>query len=156
MLQEIQTFGDNHVWSETHWRPTCLIGDRHPSSQTHQRPTCLIGNLDKPDRRPTCLIGNLSDMLDQYPMGLQSGVSVSDQVCQSSIRNVELRQSPIRHVDLLWVFDGFFIIMIFSWTRFHGLIWKSSIPRVYYKQHTLTFNMSNQDSNQNITNYSNT
>ena len=77
-----------------HRRPTCLIRDQHASSETHWRPTCLI-------RDPWS------------PMGLQSGMLVSDEACRSSIglwwdllvsdgsqmRHVGL---PMRHIGLRW------------------------------------------------------
>ena len=61
--------GDQHSWSETHWRPSFLIvdpsetdmpdrrhiGDQHAWSETHRRPTCLIRDpwkTDMPHRRP--------------------------------------------------------------------------------------------------------
>ena len=84
-----------------HRRPTCLIRDQHASSETHWRPTCLI-------RDPWS------------PMGLQSGMLVSDEACRSSIglwwdllvsdgsqmRHVGLPMRHIRYVDLRWVSDN--------------------------------------------------
>ena len=88
--------GDRHVQSETdmpNQRPTCLIGDLHAWSETstcfietylpHLKLTCLI---DNPLKSPTGLhrhIGlwwgmSVSDGACRSPMGLQSGMLVSD------------------------------------------------------------------------------
>ena len=106
--------------SKTYLRPsgdlTCLIGDPSDTEMPHWRLRCLIGDWDAsleteiPHRRPKCLIGDSLDMLDEAcrsPMGLRSGILVSNQLCWSSIRHVGLQLgflvsdgSPIRHVGL--------------------------------------------------------
>ena len=63
--------GDQHVWSEIHWRPTFLIGD---SSETDMSDRRFIGYRhawSEIHRRPTCLIGDPSDtnMLDRRSIG---------------------------------------------------------------------------------------
>ena len=99
--------------SETHWR---LIGDRHVWSETNWRPTCLIGDASEtimPDPIPTYLIRDPSesDILYQVcPMDLRWGMLVFD---GSPMRHVGLRwgmlvsdRSPIRLVGFQWVSDG--------------------------------------------------
>ena len=178
-----RSIGEQHAWSETHWRPACLIRnqhawfetnmpyqrpirDQHVLLETHWWPTCLIRDplgTNTPDRRPIgdqhawsktnpgqnfyflwvsdeacwspmglrwdmlAFDGLVSDQAYWAPMthlGLWSGMSVSDQACQSlmgfrsdilvsdeachspmglwSGMSVSDR-SPIRHVGLWWV-----------------------------------------------------
>ena len=66
----MKTIGDPYpyAWSESHWRPKCLIG---ALSETHRGPTYLIGD---PLETSTCFIGDLNmfirdlDMLHQRPI----------------------------------------------------------------------------------------
>ena len=102
-----RSIGDQHLLSETHWRPPCLIGDKHAWSETnmpHWRPikarhtwstlsnTSLmryVGLRWVPDEASWSTMRPVgfrwvSDQACQTPMGLWSGILV-------------------RHVGLQWV-----------------------------------------------------
>ena len=69
-------------------------------------------------QRLTCLIGDQHDQACWTPMGLCSGMLVSD-------------VSPIRHVSLHWVSNESPIIIIFSWTHLKLYSQNSDISRLF-------------------------
>ena len=84
--------GDRHAWSETHWRPTCLIGDQ---SET-----------DMPDRRP---IGDRHSLLETDMPAESNWNSHLFKFTYFYIICAYLHwnnvRTLIRHVNLQWAFN---------------------------------------------------
>ena len=96
---------DQHAWSMIHWWPTCLIGDPSETDMPHRRPNwiflikyvCLLWVSDKACGCPKRHVRlrwemSVSEEASRSPMGLRSHMLIFD-------------GSPIRHVNLQWVYD---------------------------------------------------